>query len=221
MRARLPPLPTTPPSSAPSATATFLLFDPDRHYAASGTSKASGQAVRTTRPLTLTPAVSAGNHTMLSAGLADKTRPSDHAARPHPADIFLAESFPFLPVREDHAEILDRITTPYNSDAFDALLDKHRLRDRYPVLTRNLREGSGSAGTCRRAMPHIRQPMPSLTKTNFPQDSAPRPKWQTLLPPPRPAHKRWSWTLRSFTAPARSCPPTSDGSYSAGATVSS
>jgi len=40
-----------------------------------------------------------------------------------------------------HEKIFSHIQTPYNPDAFDALLQKHDLTSSYPFLTRNLRNG--------------------------------------------------------------------------------
>jgi hypothetical protein len=41
----------------------------------------------------------------------------------------------------EHDEILNRITTPYDADEVQALLDKHDLASKYPHLARNLRQG--------------------------------------------------------------------------------
>jgi hypothetical protein len=79
--------------------------------------------------------------------------PSNGSASPHlrrslptvdptPADVndFL-RSIP-IPLRlPEHDEILNRVTTPYNADTFEHMLDKHDLTARYPNLVRNLRNG--------------------------------------------------------------------------------
>jgi hypothetical protein len=41
----------------------------------------------------------------------------------------------------DHDEIFSRITTPYDVDAIESLLEKHNLGDSYPFLINNLRRG--------------------------------------------------------------------------------
>lgn len=40
-----------------------------------------------------------------------------------------------------HEQVFSRVTTPYNADAFDSLLEKHNLTTSYPNLARNLRNG--------------------------------------------------------------------------------
>jgi hypothetical protein len=55
----------------------------------------------------------------------------------HEAASFLDDNFP-NPRLAEHDEILNRVTTPYDADEIQTLLDTHNLTDKYPHLACNL-----------------------------------------------------------------------------------
>ncbi|KAK7041247.1 hypothetical protein R3P38DRAFT_2768608 [Favolaschia claudopus] len=124
-------------SIAPSATATFVLRDPTKHYVGHGTPREPQPPVYTTRPSASTPAHFAVTRIITpSRGPAAPTLPPTNSYK---VDSFLASCLPSIHLQRQ--EILNRICTPYDADAFETLLLKDDLTDRYPMLVRNLRSG--------------------------------------------------------------------------------
>ncbi|KAF8725211.1 hypothetical protein AX14_008258 [Amanita brunnescens Koide BX004] len=136
------PLPLAKPmdltSSPPKGNPTF---------AAAGTSEESPlPLVPTTLRTSASTSVpfAATSPTTLSHGLADVTPPGRYNRVNKPFVDVLSSVFsrPSPPHRlASHDSIFSKIVTPYNPDAFDSLLNKHKLSDNYPLLVRNLRNG--------------------------------------------------------------------------------
>jgi hypothetical protein len=143
-RARRIPSQTTRLSTPAPAAATSLRFNPARHYVGLGTRAGQPLPAHTTLPSARTSADSAAvpRTTPSNGSASPHPRPSPPTADPTPADVdaFL-RSIP-TPLRlPQHDEILNRVTTPYDADAFESMLAKHNLTARYPDLVRNLRHG--------------------------------------------------------------------------------
>jgi hypothetical protein len=116
---------------------TYGRFNPARHYVGFGTSSAPLPPARTIPPPARTSVPSAATRTTTpSRGHAAATRPPPPFERE--VVSFLDQNFPHLRLVE-HDEILNRITTPYDADEIQKLLDTHGLADKYLNLARNLK----------------------------------------------------------------------------------
>ncbi|KAF7330695.1 hypothetical protein MSAN_02447600 [Mycena sanguinolenta] len=137
--ARTPPFLTDlPQSSVQREITTSSASGMGRSSAVRGTCRVR-TAKAATKPLRgpTSAASAAPESTMLSHGSASSAPLDDLSQQ---ASDFLTTNFPHARLAS-HDEILNRICTPYDSDAFESLLARHNLMEKYPKLVHNLRHG--------------------------------------------------------------------------------